>query len=237
MTSAELNILALYYLQNNPYRFNRQEKDKFLKGLQNWLNGKTNEIDDEVYDFLLDIGIYKQERREDEFISFINQKYGIIRFSRILDVGAGRMCKLSQALARYGNTMYAIDPNIRLLPDEVRKMGIKSIKKELFICDEFAKNGIGTNVRNIDYIFGVEPCDATEHIIRQGLKYDKPFDILLCAAPHKSLDGKIFESYEKWYEYLNSISSEVQIKKFKTSYYASNDKRNDNRLDIVEFEK
>ncbi len=225
MTGAELNLLAAYYLQKNPYRFNKQEKEKFLKGLQEWLDGKSETIDDEVYDFLLDMGLYKKERREDEFISFINQKYGIIRFSKILDVGAGRMCKLSQALAKYGNTLYAIDPNIRLLPDEARKMGIKTIKKEFFICDEFAKSGRGTNIQNVDYIFGVEPCDATEHIIRQGLKYDKPFDILLCGAPHKGLNGKTFDSYEDWYEYLESISTEVQIRKFKTSYYASNEKQ------------
>ena len=225
MTGAELNLLAVYYLQKNPYRFNKQEKEKFLKGLQEWIDGKSETVDDEVYDFLIDIGIYKKERREDEFISYINQKYGIIRFSKILDVGAGRMCKLSQALAKYGNTLYAIDPNIRLLPDEARKMGIKTIKKEFFVCDEFTKSGRGTNIQNIDYVFGVEPCDATEHIIRQGLKYDKPFDILLCGAPHQGLNGKTFSSYEDWYKYLESISSEVQIRKFKTSYYASNQRQ------------
>lgn len=231
MTGAELNLLAAYYLQKNPYRFNKQEKEKFLKGLQEWIDGKSEVIDDEVYDFLLDMGLYKKERREDEFISYINQKYGIIRFSKILDVGAGRMCKLSQALAKYGNTLYAIDPNIRLLPDEARKMGIKTIKKEFFVCDEFAKNGRGTNIQNVDYVFGVEPCDATEHIIRQGLKYDKPFDVLLCAAPHDSLDGRKFGHYSDWYEYLLKISAEVDILKFGDSYIAANDPQKFNELE------
>ena len=40
MTGAELNLLAAYYLQKNPYRFNKQEKEKFLKGLQEWIDGK-----------------------------------------------------------------------------------------------------------------------------------------------------------------------------------------------------
>ena len=48
------------------------------------------------------------------------------------------------------------------------------------------------------------------------------FDIFLCGAPHKSLDGKTFESYEKWYEYLASISAEVKISKYGSTYVASN---------------
>ena len=48
MTGAELNLLAVYYLQKNPYRFNKQEKEKFLKGLQEWIDGKSETIDDVV---------------------------------------------------------------------------------------------------------------------------------------------------------------------------------------------
>lgn len=220
----QLYVIALSYLESNPYRFNAQEKAKFMQGLKEWVEGKSNEIDDEVYDFLIDVGLYKKPRREESFMSYLNQKYGAIRFSKILDVGAGRMCKLSEVLAKYGNSLYAIDPNIRLSKVEANKLGIKSISTQKFLCDEFAKNGKGTPVDNFDFIFGLEPCDATEHIIRQGLKYDKPFDVFLCGAPHKSLDGKTFKTYHEWYEYLASISSEVNISKFESTYVASNTK-------------
>ena len=223
----QLYIIALSYLEKNPYRFNTQEKAKFMQGLKEWVEGKSNEIDDEVYDFLIDTGIYKKEKREETFVSYLNQKYGVIRFSKILDVGAGRMCKLSAALAKMGNSLYAIDPNIRLSKDEAKKLGIKSISTQKFLCDDFAKNGRGTAINNYDYIFGLEPCDATEHIIRQGLKYDKAFDVFLCGAPHKSLDGKTFGSYEAWYEYLDSISADVNISKFGSTYVASNQKQAD----------
>lgn len=218
----QLYVIALNYLKTNPYRFNTQEKTKFMQSLKEWVEGKSIEIDDEIYDFLIDVGLYKKPRREESFISYLNQKYGIIRFSKILDVGAGRMCKLSEALAKYGNSLSAIDPNIRLSKVEANKLGIKSVSTQKFLCDEFAKKGTGTPIYNYDYIFGLEPCDATEHIIRQGLKYDKPFDIFLCVAPHNSLNGKTFDSYEKWYEYLSSISSEVNISKFESTYVASN---------------
>ncbi len=227
----QLYVIALNYLEKNPNRFNSQEKAKFMSGLKEWVNGESNEIDDEVYDFLVDVGIYKGATREENFVSYLNKKYGMIRFSKILDVGAGRMCKLSEILAKYGNSLYAIDPNIRLSKDEAKKLGLKSISTQKFMCDEFAKKGKGTPIDNYDYIFGLEPCDATEHIIRQGLKFDKPFDVFLCGAPHKSLNGKTFNSYHEWYDYLASISSEVNISKFGSTYVASNTKSPDIELE------
>lgn len=224
MDATKLYMLAFEYLKKNPYRFNEKEKLKFMQDLRIWVDGNSDVIADEVYDFLIDAGLVEQQRREDEFVSYLNKKYGMIHFGKILDVGAGRLCKLSQALTRYGNKMYAIDPNIRLNRDEARGMQI-FVKTEKFLCDDYAKRKKGTLVDIYDHIVGLEPCDATEHIIRQGLKYDKPFDILLCATPHKALSGEEFSSYEDWYKHLESISSEVNIKKVGGSYYASNIER------------
>lgn len=220
MNKAEIYKIALEYVKYNPDRFNDKEKARFMQGLKDCIDGKSNVIDDEVYDFLAFIGLTKQTR-EDQFLNYVNTKYGIIRFKSILDVGAGRMCKLSKALAEYGNTLYAMDPEIRLSKEEARESGIR-IRKQNFICDKFAIAGQGTDIRKYDYIFGIEPCGATEHIIRQGLKYDKPFDVSLCAAPHMALNGRTFRNYEEWYEYLLSISDDVDIKKYDNSYYATN---------------
>ena len=228
----ELFIIALKYLEKNPYRFNAQEKSMFMEGLKDWVDGKSETIDDVVYDFLVDIGLYKKPRREDVFVSYLNQKYGVIRFSKILDVGAGRMCKLSEALAKYGNTLYAIDPNIRLSQCEANKLGIKSIKTQQFVCDKFAKGGKGTPVDGFDFIFGLEPCDATEHIIRQGLAHDKPFDVFLCGTAHDALNGRKFRTYKEWYKYLESISSEVNISRFGSVYVASNTNYQTNDLEL-----
>lgn len=100
-------------------------------------------------------------------------------------------------------------------------MNIVAIKKH-FKSDDFAKSGEGTNIQNFDLIVGLEPCGATEHIIRQALKYDKPFDISLCAAPHKALSGDTFNSYLEWYNHLKNISKEVSIIKNDCGYIATN---------------
>ena len=213
---------AEQYLKLNPDRFTTAEKQKFKQGLAEWMEGTSETIDDEVYDFLLSLKVDDRKSREDVFASHIVQKYSCIKFRKILDVGAGRMCKLSNVLSRYGYKMYAIDPNIRLLPKEAGKMKLASISKNRFLCDEFASDGKGTNVQNYDLIVGLEPCDATEHIIRQALKYDKPFEVLLCAAAHDALDGKKFKTYQEWYDYLKGISQEVKIVKKDNSYIASN---------------
>ena len=210
------------YLRFNPERFTREEKDKFRAGLAEWIAGTSETIDDEVYDFLLSLKVDNRKPREEVFASHIIKKYSNIKFRKILDVGAGRMCKLSAILSKYGYKMYAVDPNIRLTPHEASKQKINSISKKNFICDEFSSDGRGTFVQNYDLIVGLEPCDATEHIIRQALRYHKPFEVLLCAAEHSALDGTTFKTYLEWYEHLKNISPEVEITKKGSSYIASN---------------
>ncbi len=216
------------YLKQNPERFNASEKAKFEQDFAKWLSGeKSHAITDEVYDFLINTGLAKTyQPREQEFVSYLNNKYKNLSFRKILDVGAGRMCKLSVALAKYGCMMHAIDPNIRLSVKEAAALGLKSISTNRFYCDEFSKNGKGTDVAKFTQVVGLEPCDATEHIIRQCLKYDKPFDILLCGTPHRALNGQQFQTYQHWFEYLANISSEVNIQKVGGSYYASNVQEN-----------
>ena len=227
MTSITFNQLcemAFSYLERNPERFNDQEKVKFFQGLEQWISGKSDTIDDEVYDFLIAAKLSDQQSREEEFVSFLNQKHGHFAFKPVLDVGAGRMCRLSTLMAKHGAKMYAIDPAIRISDEEAYEMGLVKVSRSKFSCDRYPAYGRkGTNVHPFAHIVGLEPCEATEHIIRQGLKYDKPFDVLLCAAPHDSLDGKKFRSYEEWYEYLLKISSEVDITKHGSSYIISND--------------
>ncbi len=231
MTIDELYESAFAYLELNPERFTDQEKMKFMQGLQEWISGKSETIDDEVYDFLIAAKISDEKSREEQFASYLNGKYGHLAFRRVMDVGAGRMCRLSTLLAKNGARMYAIDPNIRLSEEEAYERGIAQISTGHFVCDWALERGRkGTNVRPMDILVGLEPCDATEHIIRQGLKYDKPFDVVLCAAPHDSIDGRTFRTYEEWYEYLLSISAEVDIKKVGSSYIASNDPQKFNEL-------
>ena len=209
------------WLKDNPLRLNSEEKQKFLIDLSLYLERKNGVIADEVFDFLVQRGLVFNEPREQTFTAYLIKKYGNLNGVKALDVGAGRICVLSKSINEKGGKVTAIDTNIRLSEKELEKLNIAVIKK-LFRCDEFSKNGKGTNIHDYDLILGLEPCGATEHIIRQALKYDKPFDISLCAAPHKGLNGETFKTHLEWYEHLAKISKEVSIIKNDCGYVATN---------------
>lgn len=212
------------WLKENPLLLNMQEKQKFLVGLQKFLENKNGiAIDDEVYDFLIQKNIIKSEAREQSFMDYLNDKYKNLAHSKILDVGAGRICSLSKLLTQQGAIVTAIDPNIRLTDNSLKASNITPIRKP-FKCDEYSKNGIGTNISNYDLIVGLEPCDATEHIIRQSLKYDKPFDIYLCGAPHDGLNRQTFKTHTDWYNHLQNISQEISIIENNSGFIATNNK-------------
>lgn len=61
------NMVVLKYLKENLERFNLWEKQKFLHDVQVWLEGKSEFIDDEVFDFLVSTGIVQKNKREEDF--------------------------------------------------------------------------------------------------------------------------------------------------------------------------
>ena len=174
-----------------------------------------------MFDFLQQCGIIKSKSRENIFLTYLINKYDSLKDCNVLDVGAGRICALSKAISKNGAHVTAMDTNIRISNESLLNENITA-KKTLFKCDDYAKNGQGTNINDYNLIVGLEPCDATEHIIRQSLKYEKPFDVYLCAAPHRALNGKTFRTYMEWYEYLEKISNEVSIIKKDSGYIATN---------------
>lgn len=212
---------ANLWLKENPLLLTSQEKHKFLIDLDDYIEKNNGVLADEVFDFLVQKKLVNNEPREKTFIDYLLAKYKTLNNVKVLDVGAGRICSLSKLIAEQGGKVTAMDTNIRLNSGEIKRHNIEAIKK-FFRCDEFSKNGEGTNIQNFDLLVGLEPCGATEHIIRQALKHDKPFDISLCAAPHKALNGETFKSYIDWYNHLKSISKEVNIIKNSCGYIATN---------------
>ena len=209
---------AEQYLQSNPERFTPFEKNKFLLDLKTFLLKKEEAIDDEVFDFLVAENLVDNEPRTNTFIRHLIAKYNCLTTPRVLDIGAGRMCHLSTKLGKRGFNVTAMDPKIRLEDAELEQRKIQTIIKKPFYCDEYGNQG--TDISNFDLLVGMEPCDATEHIIRQGLKYDKPFEVSLCYQAHDGLNGKKFKTPEDWYKSLKQISSEVDILKTKNNYIA-----------------
>lgn len=208
------------YINVNSERFNATEKENFLSEVKNYLFEEDAAIADEVFDFLVSEKLVHNKPRHETFINYLIKKYNSKKHPNVLDVGAGRLCNLSSALGAKGFKTTAIDPKIRLNSNEIKARKIKNIIKQPFYCDEYS-DGSGTNVNQFDLLVGLEPCDATEHIIRQGLKYEKPFEISLCYQAHDALNGQKFETPEDWYEYLQQISTEIKISKNKSSFVAS----------------
>ena len=207
------------YLKLNSERFTHFEKDKFLLDLKAYLFKQDKAITDEVFDFLVAEKLIENKPRTHSFIRHLIAKYNATITPKVLDVGAGRMCHLSTELGRRGFKVTAMDPKIRLKDTEIKPRKIQSIIKQPFYCDEYGK---GTDISNFDLLLvGMEPCDATEHIIRQGLKYEKPFEVSLCYQAHNALSGQKFKTPEDWYEYLQQISSEINILKPSEDYIAS----------------
>lgn len=151
--------------------------------------------------------------------NFPNKKY-----SNILEVTAGHEFELAKFLTRKGYNVNIIDPLIKIKDKNLRLYNIKPIKS-YFLCDYYVGKGKGTSVKYYDFIEGIRTCEATEHIVRQGLEHYKPFNLLLCNCNHKSLDGKEFRCRDEWYDYLDSISSEAKIIENKGFHYITNLKK------------
>lgn len=218
-TSLALITLAKQYLDENSQRYTEKEKQQFMNELLKNMKGEEKCMFDGTYDFLLHYDLIKGISRHQDFANYITQRYSPMSTQQILDVGAGRLCELSSTLASKGFKMFAMDPNIRLLPNEAKTLNIH-ISKNLFMCDKYAPKHKGTNVKDFDLLIGLEPCLATEHIIHQGLKYEKPFDVVLCYEAHRALNGKEFKTVDDWFEHLLKISHEVEIIKNNDNYIA-----------------
>lgn len=182
---------------------------KFLMSMnaQNQSSTNTITVADGIVDFLYNIG-KRNIPREYLFRNNIINNYPVEKIKKVLDVGAGRLCKLSQFLMEHGYSVTAMDPNIRLTDGEIEGL---QLQEDFFECDEFAENEKGTDISEYDLIIGMEPCEATEHIIRQCLKYCKPFEIALCATAHDGLDGEKFKDQQEWYKHLQGLGESIRI--------------------------
>ena len=105
---------AELWIKENPLLLNKQEKQKFWVGLTEYLEDKGITIDDEVFDFLVQRKLVHNEPREVAFLKYLVDKYGCLSGKKVLDVGAGRVCALSKAIAGEGAKVTAIDTNIRI---------------------------------------------------------------------------------------------------------------------------
>jgi SAM-dependent methyltransferase len=166
--------------------------DEKIKDFTDFIYGSyyKNVIYDEIVDFL-DITRGKPTRWE-TFAKYIRKQFPVSNFPKVLDVGCGSAADLTSLLVKYGYDVTAIDPKV----DEIEKL--RTIRK-LF---DYTKE----DVSKFDLIVGLEPCDATEHIIRSSMNNNIPCAISLCCTAHDSIDGQKFIDQDEWYDYLLLIT-------------------------------
>ena len=172
------------------YLIKRKSEDIELKvkELEQYLkdSSKLVVVHDELIDFF-DL-INNRKTRWQAFRRYIEINYKLGQFEKILDVGCGPFRDLSIELENKGYIVDSIDPRIEIEDENHIVKGYFNYQK--------------TDVSKYDLLVGLEPCDATEHIMKSGLNNNIPFAVALCAAPHNSISGRKFKTMEEWYEYL-----------------------------------
>lgn len=164
-----------------------EDIDRKVRVLIDYINGKSTDIvPDEFVDF--SDTILHNPTRWESFGRYILYNYNPSIYKRVFDIGCGPLMDLSKYLINAGYDITSIDPRL-INPDGVRR------KKDYFIYGK-------TDISSFDLLIGLEPCDATEHIMKSAIESHIPFCIALCVALHKAINGQDFKSFEEWYNYL-----------------------------------
>ena len=153
------------------------------------------ELSDQYCDFML--WCRELPSRQKQFADFIIKKLSKHPGAKILEVGCGRTAILSRQLSKHGFQMTCIDPKLEL-------SSIQKYPEIKGICGKFDYKTF--DLSGFDYVIAVEPCDATEHVVRACIATDTPFFMSLCGVPHKLLDGKMPKNHNEWYQYLKNIA-------------------------------
>ncbi|MDR0850036.1 MAG: hypothetical protein LBN07_00950 [Christensenellaceae bacterium] len=206
------------YININPRQLSETEIQVLIEDFEAIKSGELDVPSELLYDFFAFGKLVPS--RHTTFADDIASKYPAERFLRVLEIGAGKQCLLSKTLVKKGYYVTSMDPQILIDENRAAKKGF-IVTKDYFRCDEFSPDSIGTDISSYDLIVAQQPCGATEHIIRQCLKNNKPFEIKLCGDAHPHLSGEEDDTLEEWYNYLSSIEGTYIDK---NTYQASNKK-------------
>lgn len=180
------------FCQENPLGFEKEQLEKIEEDI---LHPRDGVVYDEYVEFVL-WGKGLQSRQE-YFAECVEKLFPVEKYKNLLEVGAGRKARLSKILAEKGYAMTAMDPKIIEDTDSESV----NLKRDAFL---FGK----TDVLKYDAVIAQEPCEATEHIIRECVEKKKEFFISLCGTAHVLMNGEMPEDVYEWYQYLDKISGE-----------------------------
>lgn len=193
------------YLEENPDRIGRSEIDHIITDLADHGSDEKEMQFNETYDYLQ--WTRGLPGRQEMFAKYLQDKYLQYKGKKVLDVGCGKIAKVA-VINKDFFKMTAIDPK---LETERLDKGVE-YQKEHFSQD--------TDISQYDFIYGLEPCDVTEDIIKSCLRDKKDFIVALCKFPHMRSDGIMPKNFEEWYEYLKGIDSRLVFEQISIGNYA-----------------
>ena len=193
------------YIEDNPNELTKTQMERIFEDID---NPRGSTMYDETFDFMQ--WLHGRPGRQELFYEYIKKNYTNFFGKRVLEVGCGPRARLSKMLSR-SFKMTAMDPS---LDPDLRIKHVKLIRKI------FKYN---TPIDNFDLVIGLEPCDATEEIIRNCLTNNKEFIVVLCGTPHKCMqDGITPKSAFEWYKYLLEIDPNyLQFRKLELNEFTA----------------
>ena len=178
------------YLRENPNELSESQKAKLRRALSRQLNGT---IPDELLDYML--WLQKKTSRTGEFYRYLAQRIDKFANRRILEVGCGRRALLARRLIEAGLDVDAIDPVLEIESDRFRKEAFE-------YTYDLSQYGL---------VVAMEPCEATEIILRSCLANHVPCIVVACGSPHKAMNGMEFENCYYYWQYLRDISPDISF--------------------------
>lgn len=181
------------FREENPLGLLKEELEKVEADI---LNPRAGVVSDEYVDFTLWAKGLKS--RQEYFTEYVEKIFPLSSHKKLLEVGCGRAASLSALLAKKGYNMTAMDSKV--MPELVSSQNISCIRSA-FIYKK-------TDITEFDAVIAQEPCEATEHIIRECARQKKDYIISLCGTAHRLMNGELPEDVYAWYKYLEEIGGE-----------------------------
>lgn len=166
-------------------------KSRFLE--DEFANGIAVDIMSQIYE---EIGVYEAADNNlySNYLKFLKEKYDIDR--RLLDVGCGFFPAFSKKVANAQKS-----GSVKAIDYDVITTDVPGITVE---CGKFDEN---YDVSDIDFIFGLQPCEAVPEMIKSANKNDLDLCICMCGCTHFNNSSRyhINNVYSYWLDYITSI--------------------------------
>jgi len=181
------------YLKDNPDDLTMQQKVKLRREVHAEAR-ESGVLSDEMVDYRL--WLEKLPSRCESFADYLSGPLMRYAGGTILEVGCGPRARLARSLLDRGYNVEAIDPKL--------EMRSRIFRRESFTIDY-------PHLDSFQAVIALEPCEATELVIRACTQQKVPFFVVPCGSPHPRIDGTLDKTTAEWWAYLMNLNSKIRI--------------------------